>query len=62
MQDQNAMNMNGRVRHFSNIKRDIQKKSILPLKLLDVAGILEDFLPNGSSSDGIDYDKSKGEA
>ena len=60
MQDQNALNMNERVCHIIDIKREEQKKSILPLSLLDVAWMMEISLPDNSSSDGIHFDKPKG--
>ena len=37
-----------------------QKKSILHLRLFDYAWIMEISQPNGSSSDGIHFDKPKG--
>ena len=60
MQDQNALNMNERVCHIIDIIREEQKKSILPLSLLDVAWMMEISLPDNSSSDGIHFDKPKG--
>ena len=59
MQGQNVMNMNERMHHFFDIIREQQKKSILPLRLLDVACMMEISLPNGSSSDGIHFDKPR---
>ena len=60
MQVQNAMSMNERVRHINDLIRGIQKKSILPVKLLDVARMMEGFLLHGSSWDNIHFDKPKG--
>ena len=52
MQDRNALNVNERVRHIKDIIHQEQKKSILPFRLLDVAGMMETSLPDSSSSDG----------
>ena len=56
MQDQNALNMNQRVRHSNEILREEQKKSILPLRLLDVAWMMKTSLPDNSSSEDIHFD------
>ena len=45
MADQNAMNMNERVRHFNDIIRQMRKRRFLPMRLLDVARMMEDSLP-----------------
>ena len=62
MADQNAMIMNERVRYINDIIREIQKKSILPVRLLNVARMIQDSLPlpHNSSSDDIHLDKPKG--
>ena len=52
MQDRNALNVNERVRHIKDIIHQEQKKSILPLRLLDVTWMMETSLPESSSSDG----------
>ena len=57
MADQNAMNMNERVRHFNDTIRQMKKRSVLPARLLVVARTMEDSLPQNSSSDGIHFDK-----
>ena len=60
MADQKAMNMNERVRHFNDIIRQMQKRSLLPVRLLHVARMMEYSLPLNSSSDGIHFNKPKG--
>ena len=57
MADQNAMNMNERVRHSKYIIRQIQEKR--PAREA-VARMIEDSLPQNSSSDGITFDKPEG--
>ena len=59
-QDEKAMNMNERVRHINVVIRDIRGKSILPLRFLDVAWMMETSLPGDFPSDGIQFDRSKG--
>ena len=44
MPDQNSMNMNERVRHINYIIRQEQKRSVLTVRLLDVAKMMEDSL------------------
>ena len=41
MADQNAMSMNERMRHINEIIRQIQQRSVLPARLLDVARMME---------------------
>ena len=60
MPDHNSMNMNERVRHINDIIRQEQKRSVLTVRLLDVAKMMEDSLRENSSSDGIYFDNSKG--
>ena len=55
------MNMNERVRHFNDIIRQMQKRSVMPVRLLDVARMMEDSLPQNLSSDSIHFDKPKDE-
>ena len=59
MQDENATNMNERVRHINDVIREDQEKSILPLGLLDVAWMMENSLQGGCSSDSIHFDRPK---
>ena len=51
------MNMNVRVRHINEIIRQVQNRSLLPVKLLNVTRMMEDFLSQNSSSDDIHFDK-----
>ena len=60
MADQNAREMNDRVRNLNEIIRQIQQRSVLPVRLLDVASIMEHSLPDDASSDGIHFDKPRG--
>ena len=60
MQDENEMSMNERERHISGLIREVQMNSILPFRLLDVAHMMEDSLPDGFSSDEIQFDRSMG--
>ena len=60
MEDQNAMSMIERVRHINEIIRQIQKRSVLPMKLIDVARMMEDSLPQNASSERIHFDKPRG--
>ena len=60
MQDEIGMNLNERLRQINAVTREIQMNSILPLKLLDVAHMIEDSLPDGCSPDGIHFDRPKG--
>ena len=56
MADQNGMSMNERLRPINEIIRQIQKRSVLPMRLLDVARTMEDSLPHNTSSVGIKFD------
>ena len=62
MQDENTMNMNEKMRHINEVIRilELQKKSIIPLRLLDVAWMMKKSLPNGCSSDGILFVRPRG--
>ena len=55
--DQNALIMYERVRYIHDINREIQKRSILPVRLLDVARMWEDSLPHDSSLDAMHFYK-----
>ena len=44
MADQKAREMNDRVRNLNEIIRQIQQRSVLPVKLLDVASMMEHSL------------------
>ena len=58
--DQHAMEMNEKVRNINEIIRQIQQRSVLPARLLDVADMMERSFPDDASSDGIHFDRSKG--
>ena len=60
MADQNAREMNERVRNINEIIRQIQQRSVLPVRLPDVARMMEHSLPEVSSSDGIHFDRHRG--
>ena len=60
MADQNAREMNERVRNINEIKRQIQQRSVLPMRVLDVARMMEDSLPENSSSSGNHFDRPRG--
>ena len=54
------MSMNEGVRHINEIIRQIRNRSILPMRLLDVARMIEDYLPQNESSDGIRFYRPRG--
>ena len=58
--DQQAREMNEKVRNINEIIRQIQQRSVLPVKLLDVADMMERSLPDDASSDGIHFDRPRG--
>ena len=60
MADQNAREMNDRVRNLNEIIRQIQQRSVLPVKLLDVASMMEHSHRDDASSDGIHFDRPRG--
>ena len=60
MTDQNAREMNERVRNSKKIIRQIQQRRVLPMRVLDVARMMEDSLPEDASSDGIHLDRPRG--
>ena len=60
MADQNAREMNERVRNINEIIRQIQQRSVLSMRVLDVAGMMEDSLPEDASVDGIHFDRPRG--
>ena len=57
---QNAREMNERVRNINEIIRQIQQRSVLPMRVLDVARMMEDSLPEDASSVGIHFDRPRG--
>ena len=58
--DQRAMEMNEKVRNINEETRQIQQRSVLPVRLLDVADLMKRSLPLDASSDGIHFDTPKG--
>ena len=60
MNDQNRREMNERVRNNNEIIRQIQQRSVLPMRMRDVARMMEDSLPEDASSDGMHFDRPRG--
>ena len=60
MTDQNAREMNDRVRNLDEIIRQIQQRSVLPVRLLEVASMMEHCFPDDASLDGINFDRPSG--
>ena len=58
--DQHAREMNEKVRNINEMIRQIKQRSLLPVRLLDVADMMERSLPDDASSDGIHFDKPRG--
>ena len=58
--DQHAREMNEKVRNINKIIRQIQHRSVLPLRLLGMADMIERSLPDDASSDGFHFDKPRG--
>ena len=59
--DQHAMEMNTKVRNLNEIIRQINRRSVLPVGLLDVAEQMElSAFPDDASSDGIHFDRPRG--
>ena len=56
--DQHAMEMNEKVRNINEIIRQMQQRSVLPVRLLDVADMMERSFPDDASLDGIHFDRS----
>ena len=56
----NAREMKERVRYINEIIRQFQQRSVLPVRVLDVARMVEDTHPENSSSDGIHFDRPRG--
>ena len=54
--DQRTMEMNEKVRNINKEIRQIQQRSLLPVRVLDVADLMERSLPDNPSSDGIHFD------
>ena len=60
MADQHTMEMNEKVRVLNGIIKQIHQRSVLPIKMLDVADQMEQFFPEDASSDGIHFDRPRG--
>ena len=60
MADQNAREMNERVRNINKTIRQIQQRSVLPLRVLDVARMMEFSLPEDASTNDIHFDRPRG--
>ena len=58
--DQHAMKMNEKVRNINEVIRQIQQRSVLPVRLQDAVDLVERSLPDNASSDGIHIDTPKG--
>ena len=59
--DQHALEMNEKVRNLNGVIREIHRKSVLPIRLLDVAEWMEQAgFPEDTSNDGIHFDRLKG--
>ena len=58
--DQHAMEMNEKVRGLNEIIRQIHQRSVLPVRLLDVADQMERSFPEDAPSDGIHFDRPRG--
>ena len=58
--DQHAMEMNEKVRNLNEIIRQIHQRSVLPIRLLDVAEQMERSFPEDASSDRIHLDRPRG--
>ena len=59
MADQNAREMNDRVRNLNETLRNIQQRSVLLVRLLDVASMMAHSLPDDASSDGIHFGRPR---
>ena len=60
MADQHAMEMNEKVRVLNGIIKQLHHRSVLPIRLLDVADQLEQSFPEDASSDGTHFDRPRG--
>ena len=58
--DQHAMEMKEKVQNLNKIFRQIHQRSVLPVRLLDVADQMERSFPEDASSDGIHFDRRRG--
>ena len=58
--NQHASEVNDKVRSINEIIRQIQQRSVLPVRLLDVANMMEHSLPDDASLDDIHFDRPRG--
>ena len=58
--DQHAMEMNEKVRVRNGIIKQIHQRSVLPIRLLDLADQMEQSFTEDASSDGIHFDRPRG--
>ena len=58
--DLHAMEMNEKVRNINEIIRQIQQRNVFPVRILDVADMMQRSFPDDVSSDGIHFDRPKG--
>ena len=59
--DQHALDINTKVRSLNETIRKIHQRSVLPLRLLDVAEQMElSSFPDDASADGIHFDRPRG--
>ena len=58
--DQHAKEMNEKVRNLNEIIRQIHQRSVLPVRLLNVADQMERSFPEDASSDGNHFDRPRG--
>ena len=58
--DQHAMEIDEKVRNINEVIRQIQQKSVNPVRLLDAADLMERSLSDNASSDGIHFDTPRG--
>ena len=54
------MEMNEKVRVLNEKIKQIHQRSVLPIRLLDVADQMERYFPEDASSDGIHFDRPRG--
>ena len=58
--NQHARKLNEKVQNINEIIRQIQQRSVLLVRLLDVADMMERSLPDDASSIGIHFDRPRG--
>ena len=58
--DQHALEIIEKVRNLNEIIRQIHQRSVLPVRLLDVADQMKRSFPEDACSDGIHFDRPRG--